>query len=181
MGFALLVSSMLLNQASIFDEPPPRGEHQQKRPVHWGGALDVALGGAVYQKPEVAPERFDLSVRADVHFVTGPVSVGGFTQLAATIGQDLRLGFGPILLIPFAEDLFAVAVTPAFYERHTAAWEPGFSVGLALLWSYGLGVGVDGRLGVGPTRERALVVSAHLNVLQLATSLFMLSWGKGPT
>ena len=184
MVFALVVTSMLLNQASIFDDPAPRGEEAEKRgPPRWGGALNVALGAVVYQRAAVGEgaTRFDLNVRADVEVRAGPVLLGGFTQLGATLGQDLRLGVGPILSVPFADNLLALVVTPAFYGRHTTDWEPGVSAGLAVLWSYGLGVGVDARLGLGASRERAIVVSGQVDVLRLATVLFMLSWGEGST
>ncbi len=175
MVLALVITSMLLSQASIFDDPAPRGEGAQKAgPPRWGGGLNVALGGVVYQRAATgdSPTRFDLNVRADVEFRVGAVLVGGFTALGATLGQDLRLGVGPILVVPFAANLFSLVVTPAFYGRRALEWEPGVSAGLAVAWSYGLGVGVDGRLGLGPSRERAVVVSGQIDLLRVAMLLF---------
>jgi hypothetical protein len=136
----------------------------------FGIGLDLSLGGAVYKRPDVSPQRFDLGVRAHFEGRVGKVLLGGFAQLAATVGEDLRLGVGPVLRVELPRD-FALLLSPGFYGRNTTSWEPGVNAGVVAFWYSLIGLGVETRFGLGPTHERAIVASPYRSPTEVLSDL----------
>lgn len=124
---------------------------------------------------------FANGLRSDVLFLRQrdlDFGVGPYVEGLTTSFDDLQLGGGATVLLPVHEYL-PIVVSAGPYARHTSAfgWEPG--VAASLFWGsrgynfhslYGLSGGllVQGRYGLGDSRETAVIVGAQLDLMFLA-------------
>lgn len=123
---------------------------------------------------------FSLGGRADVLFLreaNTDFALGPYAELLTTTFDDLQVGGGASVLIPVHEYLPLVASAGA-YARHSGGWgwEPGVSA--SLFWGsrshnfhsvYGMAGGllIQGRYGLGESKETALIVGAQVDLMVL--------------
>lgn len=135
------------------------------------GHRDDVLGGA----------HFSLGARGDVLLFrerNADAGVGPYLEVLTTTFRDLQVGGGASVLLP-VHDYLPIVVSAGGYARDTKAfgWEPG--VGASLFWgsrsynyhsSYGLAAGLllEGRYGLGASRETSIMLGAQLDFAVLA-------------
>lgn len=118
------------------------------------------------------------------------VGVGPFLHVTTAGFKDLRLGGGLTTLLP-VHPYFPIGLSVGGYARHSAAgWEPGLSGWFFIgskSYNYhssytmtgGLLVGLN--YGLGPTRERTIVIAAQIDGLVLALPFILgYQWLRGP-
>lgn len=128
---------------------------------------------------------FSLGGRADVLFLrerNADWGLGPYAEVLTTSFDDLHLGAGASLLFP-VHDYLPLVLSAGGYGRHSAlGWEPG--VAASLFWgsrsynyhaSYGLAAGllVQGRYGLGDSRETAFIVAAQVDAALLGLPFLM--------
>lgn len=120
--------------------------------------------------------RFSLGGRADVLFLrerNADWGIGPYAEVLTTSFDDLQLGGGVSALVPI-HDFLPIVVSGGAYGRHAElGWEPGISA--SVFWgsrsynyhaSYGLAAGVmlQGRYGLGDSRETALILAGQVDL-----------------
>lgn len=147
----------------------------------------LTIGGAVTHVRDGASGAFTLGGRADVLFLRErgrDMAVGPYVE-ALTIGfETLEAGGGAEWLLPVRDELSFV-VSAGLFERRApnVGWQPGAAAGLFFgsrsynfhSW-YGLaaGVFVQGRYGLGDSRQADIVIGLQLDLaLVVAPFLFV--------
>lgn len=124
---------------------------------------------------------FSLGGRGDVLFFrerNADAGLGPYVELLTTSFSDVQLGAGASALLP-VHDYLPLVVSAGGYARHTGphGWEPG--VASSLFWgsrsynfhgSYGLAAGLllEGRFGLGESKETALILGAQVDLAVFA-------------
>ena len=132
-------------------------------------------------------------LRGDVLFGrnrNADIGLGPFAQLTTAGFDDVRLEGGLTTLLP-VHPYFPIGLSAGGYARHSAAgWEPGLSGWLffgsksynyhsSYIMTGGLLVGLN--YGLGPTRERTIVIAAQIDGLVLALPFIIgYEWLRGP-
>lgn len=144
-------------------------------------SVGATVGGAVTNLRDHASGAFTLGARGDILFLRErgtDMAVGPYVE-ALTVGFDtLETGGGFEWLLPVRDDLPFVLSAGAF-ERHAPnqGWQPGVATGLFFgsrsynfhSW-YGLGTGVfvQGRYGLGDSRQADVLIGVQLDAALLA-------------
>jgi hypothetical protein len=147
----------------------------------------LTIGGAVTNLRDSSSGAFTLGGRADVLFLRErgrDMAVGPYVE-ALTIGFDtFEAGGGAEWLVPIRDELPLVLSTGLFERRAPGVgWQPGAAAGLFFgsrsynfhSW-YGLaaGVFVQGRYGLGDSRQADVVIGLQLDLaLVVAPFLFL--------
>lgn len=157
----------------------------------WGGQAEArpqANAGLTLGVAEVGNRgdwlggtHFSLGGRADVLFFrerNADAGVGPYVELLTTTFSDLQVGAGASVLVP-VHDYLPIVLSGGGYARHTGAhgWEPGIAT--SLFWgsrsynfhaSYSLAAGllVEGRYGLGESRETAIILGAQVDLAVFA-------------
>ncbi len=132
-------------------------------------------------------------LRGDVLFGrsrNADLGVGPFLHVTTAGFQDVRLGGGVTTLLP-VHPYFPIGLSAGGYARHSAAgWEPGLSGWFffgsksynyhsSYIMTGGLLVGMN--YGLGPTKERTIVIAAQIDGLVLALPFIIgYEWLRGP-
>lgn len=153
------------------------------------GAAGVGLDRAVWDTTV-----FHLGLRGDVLFLRDAPSdfgLGPYAELFTHAFDELQLGGGVSALLPVSETLPFVASIGAYGRVGDDGFglEPGVSA--ALFWgsrsynyhsAYGMAGGllVQGRLGLGSSKETAIIIGAQLDLYILAMpAVFLINAAKG--
>lgn len=124
--------------------------------------------------------RFSLGGRADILFLreaNTDFAVGPYAELLTATFDDLQVGGGASVLLP-VHDYLPLVLSAGGYARHTSSfgWEPGAAA--ALFWGsrshnfhsvYGMvgGLLIQGRYGLGESKETAIIVGAQVDLMVL--------------
>lgn len=156
------------------------GGRAEARPQANGGlTLGVAQVGS--RDDVVGATHFSLGGRADVLFFrerNSDAGLGPYVELLTTTFSDLQLGAGVSALLPI-HDYLPLVVSAGGYARNAEpyGWEPG--VATSLFWgsrsynfhaAYGLAAGLflEGRYGLGDSKETAIIFGAQIDLAVLA-------------
>ncbi len=160
------------------------------------GNVGLTIGAAgVAQRPQWWTEtRMHLGLRGDMLFGrqrNAGAGVGPYAE-AMTAFDDVQAGGGVSVLVP-VHPYLPLVLSGGGYGRHTGAfgWEPGAAA--ELFWgsrSYNPdswyvmagGLQLQLRQGLGDSKERSLIIAAHLDgeVLMLPF-LLVYGWVRGPS
>lgn len=132
-------------------------------------------------------------LRADVVFGrsrNADVGVGPYLHVTTAGFDDVRFGGGVTTILPI-HPYFPLGLSAGAYARHSAdGWEPGLSGFLFIgsksynyhssyIMTGGLLVGMN--YGLGPTKERTIVIAAQIDGLALALPFIIgYEWLRGP-
>jgi hypothetical protein len=161
------------------EKKPPPEPPERPREINDEGQVNLSLllGATAYRRTGTGSEgpAFAIGFRPEGYLPFNRFGFGAFVEVSSTVGEDLVLGVGGAFIAGgghnykdfFKGGLAASGVTfmPGFYMRKTIEWEPGVSLGIAARWTDRFGLGIDGRLGLGPSHERALLITAQLDLL----------------
>lgn len=157
----------------------------------WGGVVEarpqanagLTLGVAQvgHRDDLLGATHFSLGGRADVLFFrerNADAGFGPYAEMLTTTFSDVQLGGGVSALLPIHEYLPLVA-SAGGYARHAGpyGWEPGLAT--AVFWgsrsynfhaAYGLAAGLllEGRYGLGESKETAIILGAQLDLAVFA-------------
>jgi hypothetical protein len=110
---------------------------------------------------------------------------GGYLEVSATSDTGVAFGAGTTLLVPLwqrpQQFLSAVVLAPSLggYLKNLDGFEPGASASLFFgyrafnsLTSFdgALGLRIEGQWGLGPSRERALILGAQMDLMDLVAT-----------
>lgn len=146
----------------------------------------VSLGAAAVgdRDDPFAAFGFSMGARGDVLFFrerNAHAGFGPYGELLTTNFRDLQLGAGVSGLLP-VHDYLPLVLSVGGYARNSQdfGWEPGLAT--SIFWgtrsynfhsSYGMSAGLrlDGRVGLGESRETAIILGAQIDLMVLALPL----------
>lgn len=174
--------------AGVLASSPARAEPQGN------AGLTIGAAGRGYERRIWDETAFHLGVHGDLLFgrgAAGDFGVGPYVELFTHAFDEVQFGGGASLLVPVIEFL-PVVVSGGVYGRHgddAYGLEPGFTG--QLFWgsrsynfhaNYAMAWGLVGqlRVGVGDSRETAIVIAAQLDLAAMALPfIFLIEAARG--
>jgi hypothetical protein len=179
-----LALALTITSSGLLAAPAARAQDAPSHPQFNAGVVagvaGVGEGGQLWEKT-----KFHLGLRGDVLFGRSSPWDWGFGPMvnASTNGfSDVNLATGVSALAPVQEYLPLVfSLGPHF--RHVDTWEPGAFA--SVFWGsrsfnyhglYGLAGGLllEGRAGFGDSKERTIIIAAHLDLEVIALPVVFL-------
>jgi hypothetical protein len=150
-------------------------------------SVGLLTGGAVRDLRDGASGAFALGARGSVLFLRergSDMAIGPYVEALSLAFSTFETGGGAEWLLPVRDDLPFV-LSAGLFERHApnVGWQPGVATGLFFgsrsynfHSTYGLaaGVFVQGRYGVGDSRQADIVIGVQLDFELLAVPFIFL-------
>ena len=152
------------------------------------GNVGITIGGAARgDDRELQEPAFHLGLRGDLLFLRDAASdfgIGPYAELFTHAFDELQLGHGVSLLVPTV-DTFPLIFSAGAYARvaEGGGFEPGVATAIFLgarghnfssHYDMTAGLLVQGRVGLGPAEEIAIIVAAHLDAAFLGLPIVYL-------